>query len=73
MHNMYLSSRGKFFKTRTLKLRITTKTASILAIVIDVEIAKTKASFLASKAINTLRYNIFFNDNFNNSLGLGFF
>lgn len=48
MHNMHLSSRVKLsiIGAKTLGLEITIDSAFILAIVINNEVVKTKASFL---------------------------
>lgn len=53
MHSTRLSNRGELSKTKALKLETTIKTASILAIIIDIEVANSKTSFLAFRAINT--------------------
>lgn len=62
MHNMHLSNRGKLFKIGASRLETTVRTSVIeaiaktvfmLAIVINVEVAKTKASFLTSRVENT--------------------
>lgn len=59
---MHLSNRRKLFKTGALRLETTVRTSVIgaiaktvfmLAIVINVEVAETKASFLASRVENT--------------------
>lgn len=51
MYNIHSSNREKLFKSRALKLK--TKTVSILAIVINVNVAKSEASFLAFKTADT--------------------
>lgn len=46
MHGTRLSNGVELFETRTSKLGVTAKSASILASIIDVKVAKTDASFL---------------------------
>lgn len=53
MHSMHLSNKRELSKTRVSRLRIIVKTTSILATIIDAEVANTKASFLAFKTANT--------------------
>lgn len=50
MYGTCLSGKRKLFESETSRLGI--KIASILATVINAEVAKTEASFLASRAID---------------------
>lgn len=68
---MHLRKGKKLFETRASKLG--TKIASILAIIIDTEVVKTKISFLVSEAINSWQNNGFSSYSFGRSLSLGFF
>lgn len=52
-----------------LGLGATARTASILAIVIDKEVAETGTSFLAFEAMDTWRYNSFFGHSSSKSPG----
>lgn len=56
---------------RVLRLRAITRTASILAKVIDKEVVETEASFFAFGAIDTWRLNAFFDYNSSRSPGWG--
>lgn len=65
---MCLSGKGEFSKTEVSRLGIsirisvvdaTAKRNFILATIIHAEVAKTKTSFLAFRAINTWKYNVF--------------
>lgn len=46
MHTIYLSDGRELFKPKTSRLEIIVKTVFIVAILINVGVAKTKASFL---------------------------
>lgn len=68
---MHLSNRGELFKIKILRLR--SGTISILTIVIDTEVVKTKANFLAFEAADTWWNNIFSSHSSNKSFYSGFF
>lgn len=53
--------------------RAIAETASSFAIVINIEVSRTQASFLISKAANTWKYYVFSNHNSNKSPDLSFF
>lgn len=70
---MHSSGKRKLYKTGVLRLGSTPKTAFILVTVINAKVTKTKASFLAFKAIDIWKHNTISGYNSNKSAGLCFF
>lgn len=73
MHGMCLIGRVELSITKASKLKTTTRKAFIPAIVINIKVAKTKASFLVSGATNIWRRNDFFGHNSSKLSNLGLF